>query len=748
MEIMKVTRILPLCLATALILSALFLTGCQQTQSEPAMQTQPQTVPVTEPTVPETEPTEPPTEPQPTCPPDGDPNNVTSKGTYTGTPMEVAKNAETVVATVGEVQMNNALLQIYYRMAVGTYQRAAHEIAPDFNQPLDVQMCPLENNTITWQQYFLQQALNSWHSQTALLQRSKVEVLPLEEAYAPDEKKHKANLKTEIYNLDLLYGYNTAYKVADAHQEYLNGLPAQLEWLAAWNDCSTTAALANKLAGVGTNDTYLLEYARLLNEAYMFLTTLSYYIEPAADEVEAYFMEHEASYAEQGITMDDSYVNLRQILLVPDGATVADDGTVTASDSSWSSCKKDAESILKKWRSNSTETYFGELAYRNSQDTGSKGNGGLYTNITKGQLVEDLDVWCFDPSRDPGDTVIIRTSMGYHILYLCQPSSIWYEQAELDLIAKHLEQTVTVTQETYPMTVNYRSILLESPGEDDIIMSASDLLYPDIGHQRFPEAPLYFQQDYPNSKYGDYNLVTYGCGITTMAMLTTYMTDKEWTPPVMAGLYGSYCSKAGTAHSLFLEVPADRGFYCIKRTASWSEALEALENGYMVVTLQRDGFWTNGGHYLLLHNLVEAENTEGEIETRVQVRDSNILNYKKLKGHTSGSFALSTIPPNNRSFWIYQKKFFNVDACVRCAEPTEESYSPAALFTEGYVCPKCQTAENRRDAYIDACALVRIPVTSEEPIPAETVAATEAVPTETVAVEAVPTDIPATEPQS
>ena len=153
----------------------------------------------------------------------------------------------------------------------------------------------------------------------------------------------------------------------------------------------------------------------------------------------------------------------------------------------------------------------------------------------------------------------------------------------------------------------------------------------------------------------------------------------------------------------------------------------------MVITLQRDGFWTSRGHYLLLHNLVETEDG-----TEVQVWDSNILNYKKLKGHTTGSFPLSTIPPAARLYWIYEKKVVNLDACTRCAEPTEESHSPSALFREGYVCPKCQTAVNRRDAYLDICDLVQIRTAVPEETPTEPAEATEAVEATT---ETAPTEI-------
>jgi hypothetical protein len=459
-------------------------------------------------------------------------------------------------------------------------------------------------------------------------------------------------------------------------------------------------------------------------------------------------------------------MNLRQILLLPKNATIAEDGTVTASDKDWESCRKDAEALLAKWARNKTEANFSELAFANSRDTGSSVNGGLYSNISKGQLMQDLDLWCFDPARQAGDTVIIKSAVGYHILYLCQPTEIWYEQAEKDLIAQMVEDTITKTVEQYPITVDYSAIVLGEPTNNNLMLSASDLLYPDVAHERFPVAPLYFQQDYPNTMYGNFSLVTYGCGVTTMSMLVSYMTDEEWTPPELCALYGRYCSIKGTAHAMFTEVPVDRGFYCVRRIFSWDEALKAMEDGYLVVSLQRQGYWTNGGHYLLLHNLIDVEverrdengDTYTAIETQVQVRDSNLYNYKKLEGHTTGSFPLSTIPRNSRSYWIYQKKVMNLDSCVRCAEPTDESHAPSALFAQDYLCTKCVTATNRRDAYLDGCAVLRIhapeqpeeaPTESPTETPTEEptgettetqTEATESVPTETAPSETVPTE--------
>lgn len=675
------------------------LTGCQE---DPAP-TEEATVP-TQATLPViTEPTE----PEPTTPPDGNPEDVTCQGSYTADTAQLEQSASTVVATMGDASLTNAMLQLYYQMAINTYRSADHELMPDFTQPLDTQLCLLDGTAITWQQYFLQQALTDWQSHCALSLQSKNAVLPLDEAYDRDEQKHADNLKTKIYNLDLLYGYNSDYEIADAHQAYLDSLPELLTELAAQQGLDSASSLSGLLTGGSCTEADLLAYATMLNEGYMYLTELSYYIEPTDEQIQGYYNLYQSDYAELGIHAGDEYVNLRHILLIPEDAEISEDGTVTCSQESWDACLKEAEALLAQWSKKKTEENFSDLAFRNSQDTGSSENGGLYSGLKKGQLTEQLDAWCFDPSRQAGDTTIIRTDCGYHILYFCQPTKAWYAQAKQDLITYLLQLEITLARDSFPLTVDYSSIRLHSA--EDLSLTPDDLLYPDIAHERFPVAPLYFQQDYPDTMYGEYSIVTHGCGITTMSMLVSYMTDNEWTPPELSALYGRYCSKAGTAHAMFTEVPLEWDFHVVERVFTWDEALAAMEDGYMVITLQRDGYWTNGGHYLLLHNLIETEDG-----TKVQVWDSNLYNYKRLEGHTIGYFDLSTIPSNSRSYWIYQKKVTRYDSCVRCAAPTEDSHVPFAMFTEEYVCEKCDAALLRRNAYMSGCsAPVSVPTLAQ-----------------------------------
>ena len=77
-----------------------------------------------------------------------------------------------------------------------------------------------------------------------------------------------------------------------------------------------------------------------------------------------------------------------------------------------------AKDILAQWESGArTEDSFAALAADNSTDPGSKDNGGLYENVYQGQMVPAFDEWCFDDARKAGDTGIVATDYGYHVMY-------------------------------------------------------------------------------------------------------------------------------------------------------------------------------------------------------------------------------------------------------------------------------------------------------------------------------------------
>ena len=62
----------------------------------------------------------------------------------------------------------------------------------------------------------------------------------------------------------------------------------------------------------------------------------------------------------------------------------------------------------------------------NSAD-GNAAEGGIYTEVYQGQMVPTFNDWCFDASRQPGDSGIVETDYGYHIMYFVGQSTPYWK---------------------------------------------------------------------------------------------------------------------------------------------------------------------------------------------------------------------------------------------------------------------------------------------------------------------------------
>jgi len=77
-----------------------------------------------------------------------------------------------------------------------------------------------------------------------------------------------------------------------------------------------------------------------------------------------------------------------------------------------------ADKLLKDLGEKVTEEAFSKMATANTEDEPSAATGGLYENIRiSDNYVESFEKWSFDPARKAGDTGIIETEYGYHIMY-------------------------------------------------------------------------------------------------------------------------------------------------------------------------------------------------------------------------------------------------------------------------------------------------------------------------------------------
>lgn len=393
---------------------------------EDTQPTEEASAPVEEETVPVTE---------ATIPADGNPDDETCKGSYTVSDEEVIAAMDTVVATAGDNQLTNAQLQIYYGMEfnsfMNNYGAYAAYFGLDYTQPLDMQVCGITEGR-TWQQFFLQSAIGTWQNYSAVA----------------------AEAAAVNYQLD------------EEHQAELDSQAADLEASAQAQGFASAEDMVAKIFGAGcTVEDYL-------NFMEVYYTGLQYY-QSLCDEfdtgdaaVEAYFQEHEAEFAESGVTKEDKYIDVRHILIIPEGGTTDENGVTTYSEEEWAAAQLKAQEILDQYLAGDlTEESFGNLANEHTAD-GNDANydgipdGGLYTDVYKGQMVPEFEQWCFDDTRATGDTGLVKTTYGWHIMYFVDSRPVWKSAAKEQLTMELANQMLAEMIDKYPLEVDYSAIQL------------------------------------------------------------------------------------------------------------------------------------------------------------------------------------------------------------------------------------------------------------------------------------------------
>ena len=358
-------------------------------------------------------------------------NRAPKAESYTVSAEKAAKVRDNVVATVGDYQLTNNELQVFYWQGVeefynyyGYYLDAS---ILDLEKPLDAQFYD-EDNGITWQMHFLDNALSTWSRYAALAMHAKEQGFEMSEA-----------TKAELVNI-----------------------PQQLENMAvAYNYESAAVMLAEDMGVVCNADGYV-KFLTTNLFAGEYLDSIYDSLVPTDAEIEAYYVANEAMLIEQGISKDSgSTVDVRHILISPKGGTEAEDGSIVYSDEEWEQCRADAQLILDQWVSEgATEEGFIEYATMYTEDLGSMSTGGLYTDVYVGKMVAPFEDWCFDASRQYGDYGLVQTTYGYHIMFFVESREIWATNVRDLLISDNSMAIVNEAAAKWTMDVNYDKIAI------------------------------------------------------------------------------------------------------------------------------------------------------------------------------------------------------------------------------------------------------------------------------------------------
>lgn len=135
---------------------------------------------------------------------------------------------------------------------------------------------------------------------------------------------------------------------------------------------------------------------------------------------------------------------------------------------------KTGEEILEEWKSGAaTEDSFAELCKKYTQDTSAVENGGLFEQVTKTGMTEELSNWIFDTSRQAGDTVAITVSDTTYVLYyIGQDQPEWKINIKNTLVSDTMSQhmqdiTADVTVEDPKGKLNYLKVQAEESAADE-----------------------------------------------------------------------------------------------------------------------------------------------------------------------------------------------------------------------------------------------------------------------------------------
>ena len=369
--------------------------------------------------------------------------DVDYKRTYSVSDKKVDKLADNVVAKIGDQTLTNEQLQVYYWLTVQDYvyqyqyaisMGQSAELGFDMEKPLDKQVYDLKTGK-TFEQFFLENALETWRRYASFVQLAQ----------------------------------DINYVQSDEIQEFLDGYKENLEAAATQSGFANAEALVDEEISKGSTADAYTYYVSTQYKALGYLQSRETEWIPTEAEIEAYYTEHEEELVESGYDKSvGKYYDVRHIFVTVEGEM----GENGYTDAQWEACRAKAQKLLDEFLANEpTEQKFAELAMKNSADTGSAANGGLYSYLTKNYgFIQEFEDWYVDESRKPGDTGLVKNTgssqLGYHVMYFSGSCEIWKDQVETLILSERMGELLEQTKAQYPMTVNYKKIVL---GRADLV---------------------------------------------------------------------------------------------------------------------------------------------------------------------------------------------------------------------------------------------------------------------------------------
>ena len=352
--------------------------------------------------------------------------------TVTMTQEELDALLDAPIATCGDRVLNSRNVLYYYDKQYSTlYNTYGMYMSMLINPELALDEQLSMDGTNTWEQVLLSGGITIFHQMNALSQKAQEEGFELSE----DTQKTVDTLAEQMAAQVQVYGFDTI----DAYLKEYYGPAVDAEGY--------------------------LEFCKLDIFANEYITYLQDNMEVTAKEQDEFFDENaETLQNSYGLEKNDQkMVDVRHILIKPE-ETTAEDGTTSITEEAWAAAEAEAERIYGLWKENPTEDNFATLATEHTTDPGSQQTGGLYEDVYPGQMVTEFNDWCFAEEREVGDTGVVKTSYGYHVMYFSgEGDEVYWRTVVTDMVKNQkVGDLLTQLQDEVPMTADQSKAILLS----------------------------------------------------------------------------------------------------------------------------------------------------------------------------------------------------------------------------------------------------------------------------------------------
>lgn len=393
-------------------------------------------------------------------------NDVHYKESYTVDDQTAIANRNTVVATMGEDTLTNGQLQVLYSWQVVEYINQYGSSYFDYNKPLDDQIYDKDSG-LTWQQFFMEAAINTWKQYQIVANKAADAGFQLSAEYQADLDGKKASLEKiakdngfvdlEAFVTaqlgagctfeDYMHCLRLNYFSSAYYEKLASEIEVSMEELEAYfakNEATLAQYQITKTSGIlpdirqiyikpdgstkgpdGKTVVYSeVEFAAARAEIQSLLDqwlagekTAESFAKLATEKSEDLNTKKDGGLYAYVYRDDFTEIDVRHILFMPENGTTDASGKTTYSDAEWAACLEKAQSVLNTFKEGEqTEARFAELAKEHSKD-GNASVGGIYMDVPRNYMVKPFEAWIFDEGRQYGDTDIVKTDFGYHVMY-------------------------------------------------------------------------------------------------------------------------------------------------------------------------------------------------------------------------------------------------------------------------------------------------------------------------------------------